>query len=252
MEGRFVNQTGPRPIYIERNEGKIYLGNRYVEDPVSAFSNGSYELLDYAPTIEPAIHRDEVDMILAWIEKEYGKENSDRLALLYGKAGIGKSIVMHDLLVKLQSRNDYLVFGLKSDQMEFVDTDELSHKIHLDEPIECVVKNIAPSYHRVVLLIDQIDALSLSLSSNRTPLRSLLKVIGQLRSIPNVRVIISCRPYDLEYDPLLDNLKIKNKWELKELTSNQVLQTLKENQCNERLSDRLLLFLGNPLHSMIR
>lgn len=248
MEERFVNQTGTRPIYIERNEGKIYLGNHYIEDPVSAFSNGSYELLDYAPTIEPAIHRDEVDMILAWIEKEYGKKNSDRLALLYGKAGIGKSIVMHDLLVKLQSRNDYLVFGLKSDQMEFVDTDELSHKIHLDEPIECVVKNIAPSYHRVVLLIDQIDALSLSLSSNRTPLRSLLKVIGQLRSIPNVRVIISCRPYDLEYDPLLDNLKIKNKWELKELTSNQVLQTLKENQCNERLSDRLLHFLGNPLH----
>lgn len=248
MNERVVNQTGARPIYIERNEGKIYVGNRYTEDPVAAFRNGSYELLDYPPTIDPAIHRDEVDMILEWIEKTSDKGDSDRLALLYGKAGIGKSIVMHDLLVNLQSRNDYLIFGLKSDQIEFVDTDELSHKIHLDEPIECIIKNVAPNYHRVVLLIDQIDALSLSLSSNRTPLRSLLKVIGQLRFIPNVRIIISCRPYDMEYDPLLDNLKIKNKWELKELSSNQVQQTLKENHCNERLSNRLLLFLGNPLH----
>lgn len=248
MNERVVNQTGAQPIYIERNEGKIYVGNRYTEDPVAAFRNGSYELLDYTPTIDPAIHRDEVDMILEWIEKTSDKGSSGRLALLYGKAGIGKSIVMHDLLANLQSKNDYLIFGLKSDQMEFVDTDELSHKIHLDEPIECVIKNVAPNYHRVVLLIDQIDALSLSLSSNRTPLRSLLKVIGQLRFIPNVRIIISCRPYDMEYDPLLDNLKIKNKWELKELSSNQVQQTLKENHCNERLSNRLLLFLGNPLH----
>lgn len=248
MAERIINLEGQQPIYIERNEGKIYVGNHYTEDPVSAFSNGSYELLDYTPTIDPAIHRDEVDMILEWIEKLSDKGDSDRLALLYGTAGIGKSIVMHDILKHFMSRTEYLVLGLKSDQMEFVDTDDLSSKMHLDRPIECVIKNVAPRYKRVVILIDQIDALSLSLSSNRTPLRSLLKVLGQLRTIPNVRIIISCRPYDLEYDPLLDNLNIRNKWELKELSRDKVQQTLQENHCNERLSDRLLLFLGNPLH----
>ena len=39
MKERVVNQTGARPIYIERNEGKIYVGNRYTEDPVAAFRN---------------------------------------------------------------------------------------------------------------------------------------------------------------------------------------------------------------------
>lgn len=247
MEDKTVNQYG-RNIYIERNEGSIYVGDNYVEDPSSAFCNGSYELLDYTPTIEPSIPREEVGMIKAWIEREVGTEKSATLGLLYGKAGIGKSVVMHDLLKILQENKDYRVLGLKSDQVEFVDTDDLSHKLRLAQPIEKVVEMMAKNYQRVILLIDQIDALSLSLSSNRTPLRSLLKLIGQIQYIPNVRVVISCRPYDLEYDPMLDNLRIKNKWELKELTKEQVSRSLKDNNCNERLSDNLLRFLGNPLH----
>ena len=248
MEGRTVNQFGVKPIYIEKNEGEIYVSEYYVESPSSAFDNGSYELLDYTPTIEPAIPREEVGMLKAWIEKKAGTEKSSRLGLLYGKAGIGKSVVMHDLLVALQSNEDYKVLGLKSDQVDFIDTDDLSQKLRLAQPIEKVVTELAHTYKRVVLLIDQIDALSLSLSSNRTPLRSLLKLISRIQYIQNVRVVISCRPYDLEYDPLLDNLRIKNKWELKELTKEQVSQSLKDNNCTERLSDYLLHFLGNPLH----
>ena len=247
MEEKTVNQYG-RNIYIEKNEGSIYVGDNYVEDPSSAFCNGSYELLDYTPTIEPSIPREEVGMIKAWIEREVGTEKSATLGLLYGKAGIGKSVVMHDLLKILQENKDYRVLGLKSDQVEFVDIDDLSHKLRLAQPIEKVVEMMAKNFQRVILLIDQIDALSLSLSSNRTPLRSLLKLIGQIQYIPNVRVVISCRPYDLEYDPMLDNLRIKNKWELKELTKEQVSRSLKDNNCNERLSDNLLRFLGNPLH----
>lgn len=248
MEKRNINQTGQKSIYIEKNEGNIYVGSGYVEDTTSAFCNGSYELLDYTPTIEPAILRDEVGMIQEWIERDVPSEQSSRLALLYGTAGIGKSIVMHDLLERLQSVDEYLVLGLKSDQIEFRDTDELSHKMHLVQPIDVVVKEMAKKYKRVILLIDQIDALSLSLSSNRTPLRSLLKVVRQIQSVHNVRVVISCRPYDLDFDPLLDNLDINKKWELKELTKEQVLQTLERNRFTERFSGNLLRFLGNPLH----
>lgn len=248
MEVKTVNQFGVKSIYIEKNEGEIYVSENYVESPSSAFINGSYELSDYTPTIEPAIPREQVGMIKAWIEREVGNEKSSTLGLLYGKAGIGKSVVMHDLLKTLQENKDYQVLGLKSDQVEFVDTDDLSHKLRLAQPIEKVVEEMAKKFQRVILLIDQIDALSLSLSSNRTPLRSLLKLIGKIQYIPNVRVVISCRPYDLEYDPMLDNLRIKNKWELKELTKEQVSRSLKNNNCNERLSDNLLRFLGNPLH----
>ena len=243
-----VQQYGEKSIYVSKNEGQIYVGNAYIEEASAAFRKGSYELREYTPTIHPAIHRDEVDQIKDWIERKASDEHPSRLALLYGKAGIGKSIVMHDLLDELQSNQDYLVLGLKSDQIEFVDTEVLRQNIHLAKPIETIVEEMAQKYKRVILLIDQIDALSLSLSSNRTPLRSLLKLIGQIQHIPNVRVVISCRPYDLEYDPLLDNLRIKNKWELKEFTKDQVEGILRENNCKEHISDNLLRFLGNPLH----
>lgn len=243
-----VQQYGDKSIYVGKNEGQIYVGNTYIGEAFAAFSKGSYELKEYTPTIHPAIHRDEVDQIKDWIEKKASDERPSRLALLYGKAGIGKSIVMHDLLEELQSNHDYLVLGLKSDQIEFVDTEVLRQNIHLAKPIETIVEEMAKKYKRVILLIDQIDALSLSLSSNRTPLRSLLKLIGQIQHIPNVRVVISCRPYDLEYDPLLDNLRIKNKWELKEFTKEQVECILIENNCKEQKNDNLLRFLGNPLH----
>ena len=247
MEKHVINQNGPRPLYVEKNNGTIYVGD-YVEEASSAFKDGSFELYEYAPKIDPPLKRPEVGLLKEWLAQEALSESSSRLALLYGKAGIGKSVVMHDLLVELQKNPDYLVLGLKSDQIEFVDTNELSRSLHLAQPLEVVVKEMAQQYKRVVLLIDQIDALSLSLSSNRTPLRSLLKLIRKIQLIPNVRIIISCRPYDLEYDPLLDNLNIKQKWELKEFCKEQVLRVLKAHQIKDRLNDNLIRFLGNPLH----
>lgn len=248
MAERIVNQTGNKSIYIEKHNGNIYVANNYIEEAPSAFEKGSYELYNYAPTIQPAIRRDEVDLIKEWIERDSPADKPNTLALLYGKPGIGKSVVMHDLLIELQGNNEFLVLGLKSDQIEFVNTEELSKNIHLARPIEEVIKEESRSYKRIVLLIDQIDALSLSLSSNRTPLRSLLKLIEQIKNLPNIRIVISCRPYDLEYDPLLDNLHIKNKWEIKEFTIEKVKEILDNNHRTERLSDRLLQFLGNPLH----
>ena len=70
------------------------------------------------------------------------------------------TIIYEVLLEQLQLKEDYLVLGLKSDQIEFVNTDELSSKMHLNRPIEIVIKEKASEYKRVVLLIDQIDALS--------------------------------------------------------------------------------------------
>ena len=249
MQENIINQFGDRSLYIEKSLGNIYLANNYTRDPASAFAKGSDELLGYTPAIYPEIPRQEVDLIQEWIEsKSDTTDRSTRLALLYGKAGIGKSIVMHKLLEQLQGREDYLVLGIKSDLVEFANMDDLRGKLYLARPIEDVIREEASKRKRVVLLVDQIDALSLSLSANRTPLRSLLSLIRRLANTPHVRVVISCRPYDLDYDPELQNLKIKNRWELKELSEEQVLQTLRSNGHNESMDDRLISFLANPLH----
>lgn len=239
---------GDKSIYIEKHSGNIYINDAYVTDSERAFKKGSLELHMYQPTINPPIERCEVNTILKWIEKETDADNPKRVGVLYGKAGIGKSVVMHKLLERLNEQKDYKVLGLKSDQMKFIDTDQLSKQLHLSQPIEDVIEIMAASSKRVVLLVDQIDALSLSLSSNRAPLRSLLKLIQRIQCIENVRVVISCRPYDLEYDPTLEQLKISNKWELKEFTSDIVENVLKQNGYDKPIGKDVTHFLGNPLH----
>lgn len=156
--------------------------------------------------------------------------------------------MMHDVLLDASKNAEYLVLGLKSDQIEFADTEDLSKRMHLAKPIVSVIRDMAYNVRRVVLLVDQIDALSLSLSSNRTPLRSIFKLIQQVREIPRVRVVLSCRPYDLEYDPILNDLDITTKWEVQNFSKNKVTEILKHCGADKNLSDGLIDFLVNPLY----
>lgn len=247
MENRIINQFGDKSLCIDTNNGVVYLSD-YIAETNDAFVDKSFELHAFTPKITPVIHRDEVKYILDWIAKDEDNETPERVALLYGSAGVGKSVVMHDVLLESEKNADYLVLGLKTDQIEFGDTEELRKQMHLAKPLASTIKDMAKDVNRVVVLIDQIDALSLSLSSNRTPLRSIFKLIEQIRQIPHVRVVISCRPYDLEYDPILNDLNVKTKWQLRNLSSDQVKEVLNAHEMEININDKLLNFLGNPLH----
>ena len=226
MGKKSIFQFGEKPIYIERNDGNVYVGD-YISQTNEAFVDGSFELHTFVPQITPQIPREEVEFILNWIEKDADKADPKRVALLYGSAGVGKSVVMHDVLLKLEQNAEFLVLGLKTDQIEFGDTEDLRKRMHLAKPLVTIIKEMAQKAKRLVVLIDQIDALSLSLSSNRTPLRSIFKLIEQIKSFPHVRVVISCRPYDLEYDPILNDMRIETKWELKKISTEKVKNILK-------------------------
>lgn len=242
------NDLGNRSVYIERNNGTIYIDDNYISNEEEAFKQGSSDLDMYLPSINPPIQRVEVDSILDWIKSDIDVKNPQRVGLLYGSAGIGKSVVMHDLLQKLKDEKEYLTLGIKSDQFEFIDTEDLAEKMHLAKPLGDVIQSVSLCKARVVLLIDQIDALSLSLSSNRTPLRSLLRLIQEIQNIENVRIVISCRPYDLDYDPILESLKVDQKWELKEFRNEEVKYILEQYHYTTQFDDDVIHFLGNPLH----
>lgn len=76
---------------------------------------------------------------------------------------------------------------------------------------------------KVILIIDQIDALSQSLTNDRTHLNMMMAVLSSLNNWPNVRAVVSCRKYDLEYDSVLNSLKDKSTViEIGELTEDEV------------------------------
>jgi hypothetical protein len=243
-----LNQFGDSSLLINNNNGDIYIGG-YVTDAASSFKETSMDLLNWRSTLIDDIHidRGETNELYDWIFKEADTPKK-RVALLVGNAGIGKSVVLHDLLVKLQTISKISVLALKADQLEFADADDLRKKIHLAKPIQEVLKETAKQVEKVVLLIDQIDALSFTLSSNRTPLRSLMKLVELVSFIPNARIIISCRPYDLAYDPILEQFRFGYKQELHPLNKDKVSETLGKKNIEIEETSPLFEFLRNPLY----
>jgi hypothetical protein len=143
------------------------------------------------------LDRKETGQLLQWIASPMGNKPEERICILTGVAGMGKSVVLHDVLENI-SRNGDIVYGLKSDLMEFENID-----IEVVNELCKSVKYEAEKKERVVFLVDQIDALSQSLSSNRKLITEVNRLIRKLLRIPNVKVIVSCRPYDLNFDPTL-------------------------------------------------
>ncbi len=145
--------------------------------------------------------------------------------LLAGLAGMGKTIVMKDLMDQL-SDQQIPVLGLKADRYYVDSLTELGKRLGLSEPIDKTVLTLTRSYERVVVIIDQLDALSQSLSARREYMDTFNLLVQKLCSIDHVRIIISVRTYDLHYDNDLKFYKSQKKILLNPLSIPQVTHVL--------------------------
>lgn len=181
MDEIIVNQSGDYSVYIEHNNGRVYVnGTGGSSDYRQIFHDISTDLRSWRSILYEQKHipRQQTDSLDSWINAEHAKAE-DRVALLVGAPGSGKSVVMHDLLDILEKREDVYVLGLKSDQVVVNTVEEMAQQNGISKRMEDVIRELAgkEGVNRVVLLVDQIDALSLTLSSNRKPLRSILRFV---------------------------------------------------------------------------
>lgn len=147
------------------------------------------------------------------------------IALLAGNAGMGKTVVLRDLMTRL-NQEEIPVLGLKADRYYVSSIAELTEKLALDAPLEKVVNTLKVNYERVVILIDQLDALSQSLSARRDYIDTFNLIVNKLSGISNVRVIVSVRLYDLNYDPDLKFYNNQRKFTLQLLPVPEVVHIL--------------------------
>lgn len=234
MDEITVNQSGDYSVYIEHNNGRVYVnGTGGSSDYRQIFHDISTDLRSWRSILYEQKHipRQQTDSLDSWINAEHAKAE-DRVALLVGAPGSGKSVVMHDLLDILEKREDVYVLGLKSDQVAVNTVEEMAQQNGISKRMEDVIRELAgkEGVNRVVLLVDQIDALSLTLSSNRKPLRSILRFVENIQPIDKVRIVVSCRPYDLEYDPFLEQFQFGNRVQMDPLKPEVVEEVLKENK----------------------
>ena len=192
------------------------------------------------------IEMPEVDKIFEFIKSE---DYKDDLLVLTGKAGIGKTA----LLSKIQSiliENHTAYLSIKSDKFDIESKDSFLKFFGVENTLHSI-KQLARK-EKVVVLIDQLDALSLTMSSNQKTIHSLLEFIEQLKHISNVKIIVSIREYDLKNDPLFKNLDDSKKIITQPFTFEYVNEKLKSFiKESTKLNNTLIELLRTPLHLSI-
>ena len=176
------------------------------------------------------IPRHQVDEIVQWISKDLVQDEGN-ICLLVGDAGVGKSAVLKDLIAIL-SENGVKYLCVKSDAI-----DDNGNPVSLSN-MQDTLAYYSTEADKVILIIDQIDALSQSLTNDRTHLNMMMAVLSSLNNWPNVRAVVSCRKYDLEYDSVLTSLKNKSTIvEIGELTEKEV--TIALNKLEDGLDKKI-------------
>ena len=196
--------------------------------------------------------REETQQLYAWVSSPLKVDSSGKteepIALLVGEAGMGKTVILRDLYIKL--RNTKIpVIGIKADRVTYKNSEQFKSDLKLSEDIEKILARMSDFQEQQVVIIDQIDALSLALSTDKTQLTNYNSLITRLTQIPNTRVVVSCRSFDLNYDHSLRKYKRNRTIRVKPLTLEQVIEVLKKNSVNLELFDNELLeLLQTPLH----
>lgn len=252
-----INQGGNDNVNIVNNSGPIYVihepnCNLSDEQICSVFIIASEDLnvhkSYFGRNSSIYIERKEVQIIENWISKDL-EPNESCIAVIAGNAGYGKSVIAKQLFNSLNNKH-IPVLALKSDKLIVNSINELINELGIKFEISELILKLCENTERIVVIIDQIDALSQSLSSNRNPLNTYNRLINRISKISSkVRLIISCRIYDLEYDPYLQQYNNLKKFIVKKLDDDEVKHVLKGIEINpDTLSPRFLEFLKVPIH----
>ncbi len=145
--------------------------------------------------------RHEVQTILGRLKESGGRVG----ILLTGEAGIGKSAVMLQVVEDLLGAGTPVV-AFRSDRLEPTQLpDNVGEQIGLPGSPANVLAAVSQGQH-CVLVIDQVDALSLASGRNTDLFDCIYEILRQAQAHPNVRILLACRKFDLDNDHRLRGL----------------------------------------------
>ncbi|MBQ9669960.1 MAG: ATP-binding protein [Prevotella sp.] len=193
------------------------------------------------------IDRKEIGILYQWVKDDL-LENESCVKLLVGNAGMGKSVVIRKTIQRLE-KDGIKCFAIKADKLQ--PPVGYTSNEHLE-----LLRNTFSSLNqekRSVLVIDQIDALSQYINSDRTKLENitaLIKLFSDDKNMRNVRIIVSCRSFDLDFDPKLSLLGREPQIKLGLLAKEDVEEVLDRMKVGlyKELDDKTKTVLQTPQH----
>ena len=149
--------------------------------------------------------RQEVQTIQGRLKESGGKSG----VLLTGEAGVGKSGVMLQVVEELIGAGTPVV-AFRADRLEPTQLpDNVGGQIGLPGSPANVLAAVAQGRH-CVLVIDQLDALSLASGRNANLFDCVHELVRQAQAHPNMRILLACRKFDLDNDYRLRQLTDSN------------------------------------------
>ena len=184
---------------------------------------------------------------------EHLEKSSERAGVLVtGEAGIGKSGVMLQVVEELFD-SGIPVVALRADQLEFTPLPkDVGKQIGLPGSPANVLAAVAQGRH-CVLIIDQLDALSLASGRNTNLFDCVYEIVRQAQAYPNMRILLACRKFDLDNDHRLRQLTgskgIAETVAVKRLTPETVREVVASLGLDANsLNSKQLDLLSVPLH----
>lgn len=209
------------------------------------------ELNEFEEIFDSHIERKETAQLLDWVNSPADKNIQEKelnICLLAGNAGMGKTVILKDLYDALTAQ-EIPVLGLKADKLHAANLTDLKEKVGLSIPIIDFVNQCKANYNKTVIIIDQIDALSQSMSADRNFLQVFNTLIQNFKHDPKIRLVISVRIFDLNHDSSLRIYKKLKTINVEILDESQVLHQLEKiNITSKQLNNRLFQLLRTPNH----
>ncbi len=214
------------------------------QDIIDSFKIASSSVRLIPKTISGVfIEREEANDILEWLNKIIPvKRKGDNICYVTGRAGYGKSVILREVYEKLVAEG-IPVIAIKADQKEAKSLFELTNLLNLDTDIVKEAKTAIQHFGTVVVLIDQIDALSQYMSKNRQTMNCYLEFIEVMSDINNVKIVVSCREFDLKHDQSLKRLDIGHKISVRSFTKDEVNKVIKAFNLNVNMLNAKLVAL---------
>ncbi|MFH6989394.1 hypothetical protein ACHRVW_16765 [Flavobacterium collinsii] len=226
-------------ISFDQAQLEIQKGSFYLEEVSNYFGDITTSHLERSETVA----------IFDWIKKDLAT-NEKNTFILEAEKGYGKTVILKDLLLKLRDEGiDAL--GIKADKYY------ASNRVNLEQIIfqkdNVHLEDIAKLYNQkgrlLVIIIDQLDALSQTLSSNREYLQTYNRLIADMAYYVNIRIIISTRSFDLNYDAEISMYKKSEYSKLKvSLISEEKVKEILVKYNIHNASKKLLDLLAVPNH----
>jgi len=220
----------------------------YVRELKLRLTEASRPLLRWPTTLGNNLwlHRRELDLLEERLKNENGSAN-----LLLGKPGTGKSAILASFSKRLIEKG-VAVLAIKADMLSkgINDSYDLQKHLHLPLSVEKCLRIISKS-ESIVLIIDQLDAISEFVDRSSERLNLLLDLIQIASGMNGVHVVSSCRWFEYQHDIRLTTIEAE-RISLEPPIWEDIKTVLKDAGFpQEHWSDEARSLLSVPLHLKI-